>query len=153
VSKLSIYLNDHLMGSTAAVERARLAALSNRDNEYGQFLARLAREIEEDRASLRRIMRAHGVGADRVKQALGWAGEKFGRLKLNGRVIGYSPLSRLLELELLSVGVHGKRALWRTLQADELADSRELDDLIARAERQLEEVEQHRLRAASEAFA
>lgn len=152
MSRLAIYLNDHLMGSTLAVSRARRAALSNCGNEYGQFLVRLAGEIEEDRVALRRIMRAHGVGTDRLKQILGWSSEKLGRLKLNGQLFGYSPLSRLVELEMLSVGVHGKRALWRALQADHLADPNELAELISRADSQLKEIEEHRLRASAEAL-
>jgi hypothetical protein len=37
-------------------------------------------------------------------------------LKLNGQLRGYSPLSRLDELELLQIGVAGKRRLWRALE-------------------------------------
>jgi len=45
-----------------------------------------------------------------------WAAEKLGRLKLNGRLRGYSPLSRLLELEMLHIGITGKLELWQALQ-------------------------------------
>ena len=55
------------------------------------------------------------VGRDRVKVAGGWTAEKVGRLKLNGRFAGYSPLSRVLELEGLIAGVNGKLALWHSL--------------------------------------
>ena len=37
----------------------------------------------------------------------GWVAEKAGRLKLNGSLLTYSPLSRLVELEGLSLGVEG----------------------------------------------
>jgi hypothetical protein len=75
---------------------------------------------------------------------------------LNGRLLGYSPLSRLIELELLELGVHGKLALWRSLQRlgrDELA-SRDLGlaALVSRAEHQLEQIEAHRLRATTDAL-
>ena len=50
----------------------------------------------------------------RLKELVALAGEKVGRLKPNGQVRGYSPLSRLLELETLSVGISGKLALWRS---------------------------------------
>ena len=38
-----------------------------------------------------------------------------GRLKPNGQLTGYSPLSRLVELEGLSLGITGKLGLWRAL--------------------------------------
>jgi hypothetical protein len=61
------------------------------------------------------IMGALGVGVDRVQAAAAWGGEKLGRLKLNGQLRGYSPLSRVVELDGLVLGVGGKRALWITL--------------------------------------
>jgi len=116
----------------------------------------LTEEIDEDRDSLLEIMRALGVGADRLKVIGGWGAEKLGRLKLNGRLLGYSPLSRLVELEALLLGVRGKLALWRALQEIEPQRSHlarvDLDQLIARAERQLDQLELHRRRAAAEAL-
>jgi hypothetical protein len=153
---LAIYLNDHLAGATAGRELVRRAASSNRGSSYGPFLEDLAVQIEEDRESLLEIMRALGVGIDRLKLIGGWAAEKAGRLKLNGRLRGYSPLSRVVELEMLALGVHGKLALWlalRELEAGEprLADS-DLANLIQRAELQREGLEAHRLRAVAEAL-
>ena len=74
-----------------------------------------------------------------------WAGEKVGRLKPNGQIRGYSPLSRFLELETLSVGISGKLALWRSLQQlPEVAERLpgiDLAELVERAERQRAELE------------
>jgi hypothetical protein len=144
---LAIYLNDHLAGSTAGVELARRAASSNAGNEYGDVLNGLAREIEEDRATLENLMDSLGVGRDRVKVAAAWLGEKAGRLKPNGRVLSYSPLSRLEEIEFLLLGVTGKLALWRAL-----SEHIDLPELEARAESQRERLEALRLRAAREVF-
>jgi hypothetical protein len=153
---LDIYLNDHLAASTGGRDLASRAASSNRNSEYGPFLKRLAREIAEDRESLVAIMRALDVKVDRLKVIAGWGAEKVGRLKLNGRLLGYSPLSRLVELEALALGVHGKLALWRSLQQLEpelpgIADG-VLTELAGRAERQLEELEVYRRRATTEAL-
>jgi len=41
--------------------------------------------------------------------------KKNGRLKLNGQLRGYSPLSRLLELEGLAMGLSGQLGLWRSM--------------------------------------
>jgi hypothetical protein len=153
---LAIYLNDHLAGAMGGRELSRRAAASNRGSSYASFLEPLAEQIEEDRQSLLEIMHALGVRIDRFKLAGGWGAEKLGRLKLNGRLRGYSPLSRVIELEALAIGVRGKLALWRALaelDRDELAaTSVTLPELILRAERQLEGLESERLRAVTEAF-
>jgi hypothetical protein len=149
-----IYLNDHLAGATGGHELARRAAGSNEGTELGDFLARLAVEIGEDRETLQEVMSALGVGVDHLKRSLGWTAEKFGRLKPNGQVLGYSPLSRLVELEGLHVGISGKLSLWQVLAATSAAElgAFDLDELVARAQRQLAGLEPFRIAAAREAF-
>jgi hypothetical protein len=75
-----------------------------------------------------------------------WAGEKAARLKFNGRLLARSPLSDLEELELLRLGVEGKAAGWRTLRALADTDSRldpgHLDELMSRARRQTDLLEE-----------
>jgi hypothetical protein len=151
---LAIYLNDHLAGATGARELARRAAGANRASDYGRFLEELADQIEEDRKALLAIMAELGIGIDRMKLVAGWGAEKLGRLKFNGRLLDYSPLSRLIEIELLELGVYGKLALWRSLQQlqPEQLSSSDLRPLLSRAERQLEQLETQRIRAATEAL-
>jgi len=113
---LAIYLNDHLAGATLGVELARRLRASNGDDpQFGEPLAQLCAEIEEDRSTLEAVMGAGGVRRDRVKPAGAWVAEKIGRLKLNGQLRGYSPLSRLVELEMLCIGITGKMQLWNVL--------------------------------------
>ncbi len=154
--RLSIYLNDHLAGSTVGVNLARRAAGSNQGTSYGPVLEALAGEIQEDRQSLLDVMERLSVDEDRLKTALAWGAEKAGRLKLNGELRGYSPLSRLEELEALSLGVEGKLALWRTLQRTHGSDPRlsgmDLDELVRRARLQRRRLESQRARAAEEAL-
>jgi hypothetical protein len=152
--RLAIYLQDHLAGSTGGLELAKRAAGANEGTPLGDFLERLTAEIAEDRETLREIMAAIDVGEDRIKNALGWSAEKVGRLKPNGQVTGYSPLSRLLELEGLHIGISGKLSAWQSLRATygERVAGRNLDELIARAERQLDELAEFRLEAARVAF-
>jgi hypothetical protein len=96
------------------------------------------------------------IGKDRVKVSGAWVAEKFGRLKPNGRLIGYSPLSRLVELEALALGITGKLSLWEALREvsdqDARLDAEELKGLAERADRQRKEVWQLRQRAAREAY-
>ncbi len=146
---LAIYLNDHLAGSTGGVELARRTRSSNEGTEFGAPLAELCREIEDDRESLEAVMDELGVGRSRLKPVLGWLGEKLARVKPNGRLRGYSPLSRVVELESLVLGITGKLRLWRLL--DDLVGedaSADFPGLIARAEAQRARVEELQLRAA-----
>lgn len=153
---LAIYLNDHLAGATAGRELARRTAARNRSSAYGPFLDGLAKEIDADRRSLLQIISALNVRVDPLKVWAGWSAEKVGRLKLNGRLRGYSPMSRVVELEGLALGVRGKLALWHALerlqpQLPALQQS-ELALLCQRAEDQLQQLETHRLNAVAEAF-
>jgi hypothetical protein len=151
---LGIYLNDHLGGSTAGIELAERIRGETKGTDLGAFMERLTLEIAEDRETLREFMALVDVDANPIKVAGGWISEKLGRLKLNGKILGDSPLSRTVELEALSLGIEGKRLMWVVLletQPDRFGAER-LRDLIARAERQREGVEQYRRRAAHEAF-
>lgn len=149
---LAIYLNDHLAGATVGVELARRLRASNHDEpEFGPALAEVCAEIEADRETLKAAMDQLGVGKSRLKPLAALLGERLGRLKPNGRLRGYSPLSRLDELELLQIGVVGKRRLWRALEhtrASDLADF-DLGALAERATEQLRRLEALHLKAAA----
>jgi hypothetical protein len=150
-----IYLNDHLAGSTVGCNLAQRALEANRGNSFGRFLAELKGEIEEDRETLREVMRAAGAKEDPVKRVAALLGERAGRLKLNGSLRGYSPLSRLVELEGLALGVTGKLGLWRSLEQLEAPELAQFDfaALADRAEAQRDGLEAQRLEAARLALA
>ena len=88
--------------------------------------------------------------------ALAWGAEQASRLKLNGSLLGYSPLSRLEELEALSLGVEGKASLWKALRRTHGDDPRlrdvDLAALLERAQSQRRRLERQRVRAADEAL-
>jgi hypothetical protein len=152
---LSTYLNDHLAGAMLGVEMARRVRSSNEgDPVFAEPLARICGEIEADRQSLERAMEQLGVGRRQLKPAAAWAAEKLGRLKPNGQLRGYSPLSRLLELEALCIGIAGKEQLWKSLSQAHGASPGELDfdRLAERAARQRDSVEELHLEAARRAF-
>jgi hypothetical protein len=149
---LGIYLNDHLAGATLGVELARRLRASNEDDpEFGPVLTEVSAEIEADRETLKAAMDRLGVDQGRLKPLVALLGERLGRLKLNGRLWGYSPLSRLDELELLQVGVAGKRRLWQALEHTHSGDLRGFDlaALAERATEQLRRLEALHLKAAS----
>jgi hypothetical protein len=144
---LPIYLNDHLAAATAGCDLARRSAGSNDGTELGGFLSRLAGEAEADRAQLEEVMDLLEVRRDPLKVGGAWLGEKLGRLKLNGRLLEYSPLSRVIELEALLAGVTAKLSLWRTLAAAAPAEPRiaaiDFVQLTQRAEEQRDGLREH----------
>lgn len=153
---LAIYLNDHLGASTAGVELIGRAA-GNHDGERGRQLARLADEIAEDRESLRDLMKRLEVSESLMKTAAGWLGEKAGRLKTNGHVVTRSPLSDVLEIEMLRTGTAARIAGFQVLRAVAVNDSRvtkqELETLIDRADDQAERLYRIHLQLAQENLA
>lgn len=153
--KLAIYLNDHLAGSTVGLELVKRAAKSNEDTPYGATLAALAAEIEEDREALLKLIDDLGFSKDRLKVTGGWVAEKLGRLKLNGSILGYSPLSRLIEIEGLYLGVTGKLSLWENLIATrgERIGSVDVAEMRERAISQRDRLGDMRREAAAEALA
>jgi hypothetical protein len=149
-------MNDQLALGVLWREVARRAARENRGSEAGSALGRVAQEITEDVAAFEAMMRRLGVRRNRAKVGLAIAAERAGRLKLNGGIGGYQPLSRFAELEFLIMGITGKVQLWETLRdlaglAARLPDV-DFDSLIARAEEQRALLEPHREGAGRRAF-
>jgi len=154
---LGIYLNDHLAGATGGTQLARRAAGGAGGTSASGDLRRFAAEVAQDRATLLQIMAALGLPVRHYKVYAAWIGEKAGRLKFNGHLTSRSPLSSLEELEMLRLGVEGKAAGWRTLRVlagqDPRLDPGQLDELIARAQRQSGLLEELRVRAAADVIA
>src|SRR5436190_938134 len=96
------------IGTRTARGASRLGMAGAASGEASRELARLADEIARDREELLSIMGATDVPVQRVKIYTGWLEEKLGRLKLNGRITGRSPLSDMVELEGLRMAVNGK---------------------------------------------
>jgi hypothetical protein len=153
---LQIYLNDHLAGATGGCELAKRALSSNEGTDLGSFLRQLVVDLDEDRAMLAELIERLELKKSVFKQSAGWMAEKAGRLKLNGQITGYSDLSRLLELEGLTIGIQGKISLWENLKSIADHDSRlatfDFDTLIERARSQQVGVEQYRVAAAATAL-
>ena len=153
---LRIYLNDHLAGSIAGEELAKRTRSNNAGTPLADYLDGFLVELKEDQLVVEDLLDSIDATKDRVKQLAAWIAEKAGRLKLNGRVTGYSDLSRLLELEGLCLGVEGKLSLWRSLEtvrSHPALVALHLDALIERAETQRAGLEVFRREAAVIALA
>jgi len=153
---LDVYLNDHLAGSAAAVELVERIRDNNVGTAVASHMEGLGRDIEADQGTLGAVMEALGVARSTPKQVAGKVLESLSRLRLNEHVTGNADVTRLMELETLSLGIEGKLALWRSLgqvvaSRSALADF-DLPALADRAVRQRAGLEPFRLQAAAEAF-
>ena len=148
---LDAYLNDHLAGSVAALELIEHWREQHKDELLGKFFGNLETEIRADQAKLCELMHSLGIKASTVRQAGAWAAEKVARARL--KIAGDQP-GLVLTLEGLTMGIYGKRMLWRALAAANLPDSSQWDfeELQHRADRQIEQAEAERIRVARDAF-
>jgi hypothetical protein len=154
--KLGIYLNDHLAGATFGVGLVQRIAHQHRHSARSAALRRISDEITQDRQTLLDVMDALGVPARRYKVYGGWAAERLGRLKPNGVLYRRSGLSTLIEIETLRLGVEGKTLIWRTLLVVAPGEPRleefRLQELLDRAQGQIDTLESLRLAAAAAVF-
>jgi hypothetical protein len=113
---LAIYMNDQLALGVLWREVARRSARENAGTAAGAALERVATAIAEDVETFEQVMARLEIPRTPAKPLLAIAGERVGRLKLNGRLTGYSPLSRFEELDFLLMGIDGKVVLWTNLR-------------------------------------
>ena len=154
--RLRIYLNDHLAGAAAGIALAKRIRDRN-TGPIGQAFADLVPDLESDERTLQEIVKAMGFSGGGAKQLLADVVEKVGRLKLNGQILGYSLLSKMEELEVMSLGIEGKYKMWTALktvveQRPQLAKF-DFEHLEAQARLQHDRVDELRLEAARDALA
>ncbi len=154
--QLAIYMNDQLALGVLWREIARRSARANHGTPTGEALSSVATAIAEDVETFETIMQRAGIPRQPAKPVLAMAGERIGRLKLNGRLKGYSPLSRFEELDFLVMGIDGKVVLWTNLRdhaglGTRLADI-DFDGLIERARGQRATLEPFHGQAGREAL-
>jgi hypothetical protein len=151
---LATYLQDHLAGSTHAIELVETIREQYAGEPLGLFAADLVDEIKADQSVLQDIANRAGSGSSGLKEAAAWFAEKVARLKLSRGPD--KSLGTFEALEFLELGVHGKWALWRALAAIAPSDPRlrdlDFDYLVARAESQRERIEEQRLSIAQAVF-
>lgn len=154
---LHSYLNDHLAGSVTAIHLLEHLIARHAGTGFGDMLRRMLDEVRADQNTLKQILAALGGQESPLKKAGGWLMEKVARAKPNAAPLTYTDLDRLVELELLVLGVHGKLLLWEALQASRSHDPR-IDDfdfgaLAERARRQRDELDRERILVATRALA
>src|ERR1044071_6041047 len=150
MKKLDSYLNDHLAGSVSALELTQHWAHLHDGKPLGVFFSQIDTEIRADQNVLRNLMRRLGVGESSLRQAGAWGAEKVGRVRLMIAGGDQGGLGLMLTLEGLIMGIVGKKLLWRSLAAANLAELSGYDfrELERRAEQQIDRIEAERIRAA-----
>ena len=137
---LELYLSDHLTGATAGVGRITRMANDFVDTPMFGRLGQLVDEISAERAFLIQLIDDLGLDRKPYRQAVAWVGERVGRLKSNGKIVERSPMTMLLETELMRGAVMGKLGMWQMLevQAPTLGlDPKVFTDLIEMTENQV----------------
>ncbi|WP_136520129.1 MULTISPECIES: hypothetical protein [Cellulomonas] len=153
---LATYLADHVAGASAVISRLTRLSQVEEIGDMRAPLARLADELREERATHVATAQDLGLPLSRWKALAAALGERVARLKPNGRVVGRSPLSLVLELEIVRSGLEGKRMGWVTLRehADQLGlDEARIERFVERSRDQAERIEHLASRAREKAFA
>ncbi len=150
-----LYLLDHFSAATAGLERMERMSRGYADTPFHAELAEVTEQLRGERELYRDLLDALGMPRRRYRQAAAWLGEKVGRLKLNGRVTHRSPLTPVVEAELMRSAVLAKIGGWQTLRehaADVGLDAAQLDDLLDQAQRQVELFDRFHAWACERAF-
>lgn len=153
---LATYVEDHVAGASGVISRLTRLSQVQEIGDMREPLARLADELREERATHVATARDLGLTLSRWKAVAAALGERAARLKPNGRLVGRSPLSLVLELEIVRSGLEGKRMGWVTLRehADALGlDVARIDRFVERSRDQADRVEHLAARARERAFA
>ena len=153
---LRIYLQDHDALAVITARVIRRSLVSNQGSPLGDLLAQLHGHAAEDREALHEVMDLVGVRPNRAKTAFGSVGVLLGRFKLNGRIVRYSPLSRVFELESLAALMEMRIGRWEALQTliDKDIDLAGIDfqALIERSREDLKSLGPHHSDATATAF-
>jgi hypothetical protein len=155
-ANLATYLNDHLAGSTGAIDLIEHVLAVEEGASIRPFLAELHADVLADRQQLEALMEQLAIDKSRSRQAMAWITEKVARVKLRLDDPRDGALQLLESLEAIAIGIAGKQALWQALQAaveraPELQGP-DYEQLVRRAEEQHRRVEAARLQAATAAF-
>lgn len=113
--ELECYLNDHLAGSSGALLLIQELIDRAKDSEASEFFTRLKMDVSGDRELLEGLLSSLGSDPSAVKKAAGNIAARVGFLKLAWEGFKPGDLGLLEALEMLALGVQGKRLLWRAL--------------------------------------
>jgi hypothetical protein len=157
VQHVASYLTDHLAGSVVAIDLLHQLEDGRTGAELELAFGQLRTDIEADREELRALMNKLKIEESRFRQTVAWFTAKLVEFKLRVEDRSDSPLRLLESIEAVALGIDGKSALWRALEAAaEISPELQGIDykrLKQRADEQRQRAENMRLTAAKAALA
>jgi hypothetical protein len=153
---LECYLNDHLAGSCGAISMIEELACRQEDETGKHFFEGLKSSVEKDQELLRELLKKAGMEESKTMQVAGGITARAGKLKLMWEGLDPGELGMFEALEMLALGIQGKRILWVML--GDIAplypewSGVDFNDLELQAIRQRDAVEVRRLDAGRHAL-
>ena len=150
--ELERYLNDHLAGATGALLVIDHIIGTMDKPEARKFFARLKEDVKADSDLLEELLGNADMHSSTALKVAGGVTARVGLLKLMWEGLEPGKLGMFEALEMLALGVQGKRLLWLAIQ--EIApgypewSEHDFFDLEQRAIEQRDGIEHWRLEAA-----
>lgn len=113
--QLRSYLNDHLAGAAGAIRLVQSLADAQDDPAEAGFYRELKAKIERDRELLKGLLEKLGHADSGLRQVAGRLAAQVGKLKLWWEGLAPGELGTFETLEILVLGIQGKRVLWTAL--------------------------------------
>jgi hypothetical protein len=149
---LNTYLQDHLAGARFAIDLLKGLSAQTSNLAVARFAACLLEAVSADCQTLQDVVDRSGGEKHHLKEMAAWAAQKASRFKLDLT----EPVGVFESIEMLTLGVQGKLALWNALRVIQLTDVRlqdlKIDELTARAIEQYVALEELRLQLAPAAL-
>lgn len=155
--ELQRYINDHFAGSEGAILLLTDLISRSEEMEEKRFFIELKAQVENDRSILAKVLEAAELETEQTVKAAGKLTAKAGHLKLLWEGMKPDELGHFEACEMLSLGIQGKRLLWRVLA--EIAPFHpgwhafDFHGLERGAERQRDAMEEQRMKVARRVFA
>jgi len=144
---IATYLSDHRGGAAAAVRIVERLLAQTENASFKHCLERLLEQIKNDIEVLERIAKLFPTHTSWFKRFLGWFAGSLSGVKFHKSIAGR--FGEFEAIEFISLGILGKRALWRLLKELQFEELKtlvvDLDCLIESAQAQFDEVEAWRL--------
>lgn len=149
---LNTYLQDHLAGARFALDLLQGLSEQSIDPPVARFAALLLNEVGDDCATLQAVVDQIGGDPSRLKELAAWTAQKASRMKLDLN----EPIGIFEAIEMLTLGVQGKLALWNALRIVQSSEARlaslDVERLATRAVHQYAMLEDLRLQRAASAL-
>jgi hypothetical protein len=154
---LNRYLNDHLAGSSGALLLIQELAESHGATDAREFFLQLKEKVEADRSLLADLLERIGQNPSSLLQVAGGIAARIAGIKLMWEQVEPGKLGLFEALEMLALGVQGKRLLWVALREISVWfpewNGIDFEELERQAIQQRDDIEFWRIQAAMDILA